>query len=128
MTEHFGHPFFAQQSVEETQLHDAKNHDYTAGGHPLGNFQRVATILCLYPGLDLSNPVVVALVYALKQWDAVLWGLSNGIQHRVEGLHPRLQDVSIYAKLARCILMDQETSARSVDTGPYPQAASDDPF
>lgn len=103
-----GHPFFHEQTKAEQELHNHKNADYAAGGHPLGNFLRVATILALYPGLQLSNPVVVAIVYALKQWDAALWLLSNGHSSVTgEGVHERLQDVSIYAKLARCLLKDQ---------------------
>jgi len=101
-----GHPFFYEQLADEANLHAAKNHDYAHGGDPLGNFTRVAAILAPYKGLDLGDPVVVALVYALKQLDAVLWGLCQGIEHKVEGLHPRLMDISVYAKLARCLFKD----------------------
>jgi hypothetical protein len=102
-----GHPFFYKQLTEEATLHAAKNHDYTAGGYSLGNFQRVAGILARYPGLDLADPAVVALVYVLKQLDAVLWGLAHPtLVHKVEGLHPRLTDISVYAKLVRCLLKD----------------------
>src|SRR5262245_17197436 len=72
----YGHPEFLDILVAQAQLHSDKNHDYAAGGKPTGNFDRVASILSLYPGLKLSDPRVVALVYALKQVDAVLWGLS----------------------------------------------------
>ncbi len=105
----YGHPFFYVQLAEERKLHSEKNHDYAKGGDALGNFKRVSSILALYPGLDLSNPVVVCLVYMLKQLDAVLWGLSQKITHKVEGYHPRLQDISIYAKIARCILHDTDS-------------------
>lgn len=108
LTEYYGHPYFHQIAAEETDLHNQKNHDYAKGGDPLGNFKRVSAILALYPGLDLNDPVVVAIVYALKQWDATLWGLAQKIDHKVEGLHGRLQDVSVYAKLARCLLKDKE--------------------
>lgn len=104
-----GHPFFYEQTKAEEELHDRKNFDYAAGGHPLGNFTRVASILALYPGLNLSDPVVVSVVYALKQWDAALWMLSNGHSSITgEDVHTRLADVSIYAKLARCLLKDDE--------------------
>lgn len=101
-----GHPFFYEQLKDEATLHAAKNHDYASGGPPLGNFVRVAAILAPYK-LDLGDPAVVALVYMLKQLDAVLWGLSQGLIHQVEGLHPRLTDISIYAKLVRCLLGDR---------------------
>lgn len=104
-----GHPYFHELSEQESRVHDAKNHDYAQGGHPLGNFHRVSMILRLYPGLRLDDPVVVAVVYALKQWDAALWMLSQGHESQTgEGLHERLGDVAIYAKLARCLLKDRE--------------------
>lgn len=102
-----GHPFFYEQLAQEEALHDAKNHDYASGGPPLGNFLRVSAVLSLYPGLQLSDPVVVAAVYALKQLDAVLWGLSQQVDHKTEGLHERLQDISVYAKLMRCLLKER---------------------
>lgn len=104
-----GHPFFYAQTEAEEDLHSRKNYDYARGGNPLGNFNRVASILSLYPNLDHTDPVVVAIVYALKQWDAALWMLNSGHSSVTgEGLHERFGDVSIYAKLARCILKDRE--------------------
>lgn len=108
MSEYYGHPFFYRIAEEETELHSKKNHDYAKGGDPLGNFKRVSAILAMYPGLDLSDPSIVAAVYALKQWDAFLWGKSQKIKAKVEGIHDRLQDVSVYAKLIRCIEHDKE--------------------
>jgi hypothetical protein len=98
-----GHQEFIPITLREIALHDAKNHDYAKGGNPLGNFDRVAAILALYPHLNPGDRRVVALTYMLKQLDAVLWGLSEGIEHRVEGLTERLQDISVYAKLVECM-------------------------
>ena len=103
----YGHPDFIPLSLAEVTLHSDKNHDYAIGGPPLGNFERVGTILALYPHLNPADPKVVALVYLLKQLDAVLWGLDQKIEHKVEGLLPRLRDISIYAKLVMCIVEDQ---------------------
>lgn len=105
-----GHPAFLPITLKEMQLHSDKNHDYAKGGHPLGNFTRVADLLKNYPNLSLSDPRVVALVYALKQLDAVLWGLSEGIEHKVEGLNARLQDISVYAKLVMCMNNEKEAA------------------
>jgi hypothetical protein len=99
-----GHPDFLPACLEEIKLHSRKNHDYAAGGDALGNFKRVAAILEMYPGLDLAHPAIVALVYAMKQVDATLWMLSNGHEAQVEGIRDRLQDVSVYAKLARIMI------------------------
>lgn len=102
-----GHPQFLPITLKEMELHSAKNHDYAKGGSPLGNFERVAAILALYPNLKLSDQRVVALVYAMKQLDAVLWGLNSNIEHKVEGLASRLQDISVYAKIVMCMLEDK---------------------
>lgn len=104
----YGHKDFAEITLKELELHSNKNHDYAKGGPALGNFDRVSAILALYPNLKLSDNRVVALVYALKQLDAVLWGISEGIIHKVEGLNSRLQDISVYSKLVQCMNLDRE--------------------
>lgn len=98
-----GHTDFIPMTIAEMELHSRKNHDYAHGGTPLGNFHRRATLYKNYPGLDLGNPVVVALVDALKQLDAALWMLCQGYEGQVEGLDARLGDVGVYAKLARIL-------------------------
>jgi hypothetical protein len=98
-----GHPLFIPITLEEIGMHSKKNHDYAAGGDPLGNFTRVAMILYQYPNLDLSDPAIVAMIYMLKQLDAYLWAKSNGHDLKVEGVDGRLADISIYAKIVRCM-------------------------
>lgn len=102
-----GHPEFLPMLLEKMKLHSDKNHDYARGGNPLGNFERVAKLLGQYPGLDLSDPVVVMLVYALKQVDATLWGLAQKIDQKVEGPIERLGDVLVYSGIAICALKDK---------------------
>jgi len=101
-----GHQRFIPISLEEMELHSKKNHDYAAGGNPLGNFERVSFILSLYPDLSLGDPSVVAMVYLMKQLDAVLWMKSNGYVAKVEGIDGRLADISVYAKIVRCMEQD----------------------
>lgn len=103
----YGHPSFVNKTLGELQLHNDKNHDYASGGDPLGNFKRVANIVAQYPGLSMRDPAVVPLIFSLKQLDAVLWGLSQGIEHKVEGPVERLRDISVYAKLTQIILEEQ---------------------
>jgi hypothetical protein len=102
-----GHPEFLPMLLEKMQLHSDKNHDYAKGGRPLGNFERVANLLGQYPGLKLNDPVVVMLIYALKQVDATLWGFAQGITQKVEGPIDRLGDVLVYAGIAICALKDR---------------------
>ena len=102
-----GHEDFLPTALKQMVLHAAKNSDYASGGHPLGNFNRVAAIFANYPNLRMDNPLVVALCYAMKQIDAVLWGLNSNITHKVEGNLPRLDDVAVYANIAQCIIKEQ---------------------
>ena len=95
-----GHPRFYEILDELADLHSRKNHDYASGGDPLGNFKRRADLYSRYPGLDLSEPVVVAIVDMMKQMDAALWFLSNKHEAKVEGLHDRLRDVAVYSVIA----------------------------
>ena len=99
-----GHPKFTDMTIDELKLHSDKNYDYAFGGDPLGNFNRVALILSQYPNLDICKPEIVALVYMLKQLDAVLWMMAKGHKGQVEGIDKRLEDVHVYAKIARIIL------------------------
>lgn len=103
-----GHPDFIPMAVKEVELHARKNSDYAKGGDPLGNFHRVASILSLYPGLDLTRPVSVAIVYMLKQLDAALYMLSKGYEGQIEGVDERLTDVHVYAKLARILAKEKK--------------------
>lgn len=102
-----GHKHYLPVALKQLELHSKKNNDYAAGGDALGNFSRVAAILANYPNLKLSDRRVVALVYALKQIDAVLWGINANITHKVEGLASRLDDIAVYATIVQC--MDGET-------------------
>lgn len=56
-------------------------------------------------GVDLP-PCSVAFVYMLKQVDAVGQMLGRGYEGEVEGVSKRLQDVSVYAKLAQILFED----------------------
>lgn len=98
-----GHKHYLPVVLKQLQLHSDKSGDYAAGGHVFGNFQRVAAILSNYPNLKLSDQRVVALVYALKQIDAVLWGINSNIQHKVEGLASRLDDIAVYTTIVQCM-------------------------
>lgn len=101
-----GHPEFLPVVMKLVKLHSNKNHDYASGGRPLGNFERVSAIKKLYPGLDWTTPSATAIDYMLKQLDAVLWGTAQGIEHKVEGLEGRWQDIVVYSLICLCMLRD----------------------
>ena len=94
---------YEQLTQQELDLYKAKNKDYTKGGSPFGNFERVASILSLYPKLKLSDPRIVGMVYLMKQLDAALWMLNEGYEGEVENIDTRLTDVHVYAKIIRLL-------------------------
>lgn len=94
-----GHPRIYEILEELGELHSKKNYDYAAGDDPLGDFKRRATIFGLYPGLDLSDPAVVALTDLMKQLNAALWFYSNKHKAKVEGKRGRMRDVSVYSMI-----------------------------
>lgn len=99
-----GHPDFIPITLDEITLHSTKNFKYAYKGNPLGNFNRVAEIMKLYPQIDWATPLGVCLMYSLKQLDATFWMMNSG--HSVdalEGIDGCLTDVSVYAKLGRII-------------------------
>lgn len=99
-----GDPRFAEITLKELALYDAKNQDYAGGGDdPNGNFNRVAAFWGMYPGIKLSDPRVVAISHMMKQLDQICWSISRGYEGVVEGLDPRFADVHVYAKIARVI-------------------------
>jgi hypothetical protein len=100
---------FARLALEEAELHSAKNFDYAGGSDDaLGNFHRAGKLLSLYPLLQHPGKEEVkwCMLMMLKQFDAVLAMLSNDYEGQVEGLEPRLKDISVYAKIA--ILLNRE--------------------
>jgi hypothetical protein len=100
------YPKFLDLIIEELQLFEAKNHDYASGGKVTGNFDRVANNLAQYPHFPYNDPRGVAVIYMLKQFDSIMWGLSQGIQHKVEGISGRAADLSVYAKILQIIESD----------------------
>lgn len=101
-----GDPQFIKEVIRDVELHSRKNADYAAGGDPLGNFKRVSSLLSNYPDLPLSSHVGVALVYMLKQLDAVLWNLCQ--KHELnESAAERWRDITVYSVIIRCMLAKQ---------------------
>ena len=95
-----GHPKFYEILEEVGNLHDAKNSDYASSDRPLGNFERVAHWIEYYNlgRLLEKNPALfVALVYELKQTDAMFKLLGTGTEGKVEGVKARMRDRTVYS-------------------------------
>jgi hypothetical protein len=105
-----GHPRFYELLEDIANLHAKKNTDYAKGGIQghLGNFYRSAQFKQMYPGFDWSTAFGTAIDYMFKQLDAamILYATRRG-SVTGEGVQERLQDVTIYANLARIILEEE---------------------
>lgn len=103
----FGHPDFIPRLLHIVQLHSDKNHDYAHGGPPLGNFDRTAAIMQLYPQFPWATNYGCAVVQMLKQLDAFLWQTrQEGFQAKVEGADSRLRDIAVFSQLIAIMLQE----------------------
>ena len=104
----WGHPDFIPDVLELIYLHGTKNFDYAQGGDPLGNFDRTAQIMGLYPAFPWATPHGNATVQMLKQLDAYLWMQSAKTEAKVEGHDSRLRDIQVFAGLIRIMLRPRQ--------------------
>ncbi len=99
-----GDPRFYEIIVELAELHHDKNGDYASREEPLRNFTTVGTALEDYGLLTKGNSATkIALAYAYKQWDAALKLLGRSEKGNVEGVSQRLDDIAVYAIIARLL-------------------------
>ncbi len=110
-----GHPRFYELLKAEGELHNRKNKDYAGKGDKMGNFNRTAAILALYPGFPLDKNYGVAMHWMLKQFDAAMNLMAEQREGEVEGVADRLGDVSVYAKLIRIMYEEAQAAVKSED-------------
>lgn len=124
-----GHPRFHQIIGEIQDLHDRKNRDYTGGdaSRPLGNFERVAAWMRLYPKMNWATPENVAMIYAMKQLDAALVLRESGIQSVTgEPITNRLRDVAVYSMIQEVIEWEKTQKQQPAEpAGLYPGEPED---
>lgn len=108
-----GHPQFNPLLIELATLHSQKNADYAGEGGPLGNFTRVAKLLEMYP--IFSNPqyrrAKVAILYILKQFDAVMNALSEDRELKTDSILTRVDDMVVYWTLVRIMIEEEDVEA-----------------
>lgn len=104
----YGHPRFFELTRAEEELHSRKNKDYAGTGDPMGNFNRAAAILKLYPTFPADTNYGVAMIYMLKQFDAAMNLMAERREGQVEGVAERLGDISVYTKLVRIMYEERE--------------------
>jgi len=99
-----GDPLFYELIVELAKLHNDKNADYASKEEPLRNFTVVGNALEKYNIITKGYPATkLALTYAYKQWDAALKLLGRSEKGDVEGVSQRLNDIAVYATIARIL-------------------------
>lgn len=111
-----GHPDFNARMIEAARLHSRKNADYSGEEGPLGNFERVARVLEIYP--IFSSPkhlrAKVAIMYILKQFDAVMNSLAEGRDLETESISGRIDDMAVYWPIIR-IMIEEENQEGEVE-------------
>jgi len=111
-----GHPMFADLTLKQLALHSEKNAGYAGGGDPLGNFERGAAIMRLYPSFPHYSPDAVAILYALKHFDRIMWDLNVGRRPSDESL----ADIAVYMNIIRCMNADNHARLERTAFGSTP--------
>lgn len=110
-----GHKDYIPMLLENMKLHSEKNYGYAFGGDALGNFNRVSVIKQLYPNMDWSTPVGVAIGYLLKQFDAGTWQLSEGYKDKGGEIPARrYRDVTVYSGIIEIQLKEEKKNETQV--------------
>ncbi len=89
---------------ELKELHRLKNSDYATTDDPNGNFKRVALIAAplLNPTIPANlHPLVIALIFKLKQTDGVIEMISKNKAGKAESIIDKLNDEAIYSMIER---------------------------
>lgn len=89
---------------ELVALRNRKNSDYANNDDPNGNFKRVALIAA--PLLNQSipvnlHPLVIALIFKLKQTDGVIEMISKNKAGKAESIIDKLNDEAVYSIIER---------------------------
>lgn len=103
-----GHPKFYEIIEELSELHKNKNWDYAGDGNSLGNFHRCGEMIKpLLSDTELSD-MKSALIFMSKQVDAVIDMIGKGRTAQVEGITDKLNDIAVYAILARILYEERK--------------------
>lgn len=86
--------------IQMMQLHSEKNKFYAGGGHPLGNFDRNASIFKNYPNFPYHTREGFLMCLVMKHIDAILWALCQGRKPPEDAC----QDIGVYVGgILRCM-------------------------
>jgi len=105
-----GHPKFYIILKELADLHSRKNFDYAGSGDPLDNFNRCGEMVKALLSKGGLNEMKTSLIFMSKQVDAVIDMIGKGRKEQVEGITDKLNDIAIYAILARILYEENNTS------------------
>ncbi len=85
-------------------LRSKKNSDYANMDDPNGNFKRVAKIAkpLLNPAIPENlHPLVIAIIYELKQTDGVIEMVSKNKTGKAESIIDKFNDKAVYSVIER---------------------------
>ncbi len=89
---------------ELVALRNLKNSDYATNDDPNGNFKRVAKAArpLLNPAIPENlHPLVIAIIYELKQTDGVIEMVSKNKTGKAESITDKFNDKSVYSIIER---------------------------
>ena len=94
-----GHEKFNDLMLQQIEMHSNKNAHYAGGGQALGNFDRMAYLMTLYPNFPVATSAGMAVMYMLKHFDAIMWAMCQGKTPPDDSLG----DLPVYATIMRCM-------------------------
>ena len=89
---------------ELVALREKKNSDYANNDDPNGNFKRVALVAAplLNPAIPANlHPLVIAIIYELKQTDGVIEMVSKNKIGKAESIIDKFNDKAVYSVIER---------------------------
>lgn len=95
---------FNEIITELVALRNRKNSDYATNDDPNGNFKRVAKAAqpLLNPAIpEKLHPLVIAIIYKLKQTDGVIEMISKNKVGKAESILDKFNDEAVYSVIER---------------------------
>lgn len=106
----YGHPRFYELLDMEAKLHSRKAHDYASDEDALSNFRQVAAFIGV-------RPAQVALMFLATKFYRLQNLTARGNAPMNESVLDTLNDISIYSKLYRILLEEEDDRKPDLDNG-----------
>ncbi len=100
---------------ELVALRNKKNLDYASDEDTNANFKRVAKMAAplLNPAIPENlHPLVIAMIYGMKQFDGVIEMISKNKIGRAESIIDKLNDKAVYSVIERMCYEESEIEVK----------------